>query len=153
MSLKALHSWFLMPLLLLAVACSKPAQPEFVRVKNLKVQEFTEQDINLIGTAVLFNPNSYSITVKEIDVFVKINDQAVGKVNQVGEVKVPANSEFEIPLNVRFAPQEVFDNLLSGLISYIMKGEFEVHYKGFIRIKVSGLVFKVPLDHTARVKI
>lgn len=153
MPFKVLHGWFLMSILLLTVGCSTPEQPEFVRIKNLKVQEFTEEDINLTGAAVLFNPNSYSITVKEIDVFVRVNDQAVGKVNQVGEVKVPANSEFEIPLNVRFAPQEVFDNLLSGLISYIMKGEFEVHYKGFIRIKVSGWVFKVPLDHTASVKI
>jgi LEA14-like dessication related protein len=153
MSLKALHSWFLISVLFLVVGCSKPEQPEFISLKYLKVHEFTEEEVTLTGTAILFNPNSYSITVKEIDIFVKVNDQAVGKVHQVGEVKVPSNSEFEVPLNVTFAPQDVYDNLLSGLINYIMKGEFAVHYKGDIRVKVSGLVFKVPVDYKGNVKI
>ena len=149
------HLSVLYPLIfvLVALACSKPEQPEFVRMKNLTVESFTEEEVRLTGAAILHNPNGYSITVKEIDIFVRVNDQAVGKVNQVGEVKVPANAEFEVPLNVSFAPEEVYDNLLSGLISYIMKGEFEVYYKGAIRIKVSGLVFKVPVDHKATVKI
>jgi LEA14-like dessication related protein len=122
-------------------------------MKNLAVENFSEEEVRLTGAAILHNPNSYSISVKEIDIFVRVDDQAVGKVNQIGEVKVPANAEFEVPLNVSFAPEEVYDNLLSGLISYIMKGEFEVYYKGFIKIKVSGLVFKVPVDHKANVKI
>ena len=153
MSLKALHSWFLISVLFLVVGCSKPEQPEFINLKYLKVHEFTEEEVTLTGTAILFNPNGYSITVKEIDIFVKVNDQAVGKVSQVGEVKVPSNSEFEVPLNVTFAPQDVYDNLLSGLINYIMKGEFAVHYKGDIWVKVSGLVFKVPVDYKGNVKI
>ena len=142
-----------MSVILVAAACSKPEQPELIRIKDLKVQDFNKEEVILTGSAVLFNPNGYSITVKEIDVLVQVNDQAVGKVNQVGEVKILAKSEFEVPLNVTFAPQDVYDNLLSGLISYIMKGEFNVHYKGVIRIKVSGLVFTVPVDHKSIVKI
>ena len=153
MRFKALHSCFLMSVILVAVACSKPEQPELIRIKDLKVQDFNKEEVILTGSAVLFNPNRYSITVKEIDVLVQVNNQAVGKVNQVGEVKILAKSEFEVPLNVSFAPQDVYDNLLSGLISYIMKGEFNVHYKGVIRIKVSGLVFTVPVDHKSTVKI
>jgi len=142
-----------MSVILVAAACSKPEQPELIRIKDLKVQDFNKEEVILTGSAVLYNPNGYSITVKEIDVLVQVNDQAVGKVNQVGEVKILAKSEFEVPLNVSFAPQDVYDNLLSGLISYIMKGEFNVHYKGVIRIKVSGLVFTVPVDHKSIVKI
>ena len=153
MRFRALHSCFLMSVILVAAACSKPEQPELIRIKDLKVQDFNKEEVILTGSAVLFNPNGYSITVKEIDVLVQVNDQAVGKVNQVGEVKILAKSEFEVPLNVTFAPQDVYDNLLSGLISYIMKGEFNVHYKGVIRIKVSGLVFTVPVDHKSIVKI
>lgn len=138
---------------LIMLACSRPEEPEFVRMKNLKVDEFTEKEVNISGAAILYNPNRFPITVKEIDVSVKVNDQAVGKAKQIGEVKVPARSEFEIPLNASFAPEEVYDNLLSGLIGYIMKGEFDVYYKGYIRIKVSGVVFKVPVDHKAKVKI
>ena len=142
-----------MSVILVAAACSKPEQPELIRIKDLKVQDFNKEEVILTGSAVLFNPNGYSITVKEIDVLEQVNNQAVGKVNQVGEVKILAKSEFEVPLNVTFAPQDVYDNLLSGLISYIMKGEFNVHYKGVIRIKVSGLVFTVPVDHKSIVKI
>ncbi len=153
MLLKDLHNLFLISGLLLAVSCSTPEQPEFINIKDLKVHEFTDEQITLTGVAILFNPNRYSITVKEIDISVQVNNHAIGKVKQIGEVKVPSNSEFEVPLNVTFAPQDVYDNLLSGLINYIMKGKFAVHYTGYIRIKVSGLVFKVAVDHKGNVKI
>ncbi|GJM30691.1 MAG: hypothetical protein DHS20C17_33260 [Cyclobacteriaceae bacterium] len=122
-------------------------------MKDLKVEEFTEQEVKLSGAAILYNPNRFPITVKEIDVSVKVNDHAVGKAKQIGEVKVPAKAQFEIPMRVSFAPEEVYDNLLSGLIGYIMKGEFDVYYKGYIKIKVSGVVFRVPVDHKAKIKI
>jgi len=137
----------------LALSCARPEEPEFIRMKNLQVNEFTEKEVNISGAAILYNPNSFPITVKEIDVAVRVNDQAVGKAKQIGDVKVPAKAEFEVPLNATFAPEEVYDNLLSGLIGYIMKGEFDVYYQGYIRIKVSGVVFKVPVDHKAKVKL
>lgn len=138
---------------LLVLACSRPEEPEFVQMKNLTVDEFTEELVTISGAAILYNPNSFAITVKEIDVEVKVNDQAVGKAKQIGEVKVPPKAQFEVPMNASFAPEEVYDNLLSGLINYIMKGEFDVYYKGHIKIKVSGIVFNVPVDHKATVKI
>ena len=143
----------LLALSFLVLACSRPEEPEFVRMKNLQVDEFTDQQVTISGAAILYNPNNFAITVKEIDIEVKVNDQAVGKANQIGEVKVPPRAEFEVPLNAAFAPEEVYDNLLSGLINYIMKGQFDVHYKGHIKIKVSGVVFKVPVDHQATVKM
>ena len=148
-----IQTYLILLFVLLGLGCSKPTQPELVRVKNLEVHEFTEDVVTLTGSAILFNPNKYSIAVKEIDINVKVNNQAVGKVKQIGEVNVPANAEFEVPLNVTFDPEDVYDNLLSGIINYIMKGEFDVHYQGIIRIKVGGLVFKVPVDHMDTVKI
>ncbi len=145
--------WLLLLTVLSVASCSRPEEPEFVRMKNLKVEEFTEEVVKISGTAILYNPNNFAITAKEADVEVTVNDQAVGKAKQIAEVNVPAKSEFEIPLNANFAPEEIYDNLLSGLIGYIMKGEFDVHYKGVIRIKVSGVVFRVPVDHKAKVKL
>lgn len=150
---KPYNTGLLLLTILSVVSCSRPEEPEFVRMKNLKVEEFTEEAVKISGTAILYNPNSFAITAKEADVAVTVNDQAVGKAKQIAEVNVPAKSEFEIPLNATFAPEEVYDNLLSGLIGYIMKGEFDVHYKGVIRIKVSGVVFRVPVDHKAKVKL
>ena len=138
---------------LLTLSCSRPEEPEFIRMKNLTVEEFSEEEVTISGAAILFNPNKFAVTVKEIDIEVKVNDQAVGKAKQIGEVKVPPGAEFEVPMNASFAPEEVYDNLLSGLINYIMKGEFDVYYKGFIKIKVSAATFKVPVDHKATVKI
>ncbi len=138
---------------LLVIGCSKPKQPEFVKIKSLDIQEFTDTKVTVAGEAVLNNPNKFSVTVKEIDVSVTINDKAVGKVNQIGDIKVPANSEFDVPLVIDFAPKDVYDNLLSGLMSFIAKGELEVHYEGVIKMKAAGITFKVPIDHRDDVKI
>ncbi|MDH3710396.1 MAG: LEA type 2 family protein, partial [Cyclobacteriaceae bacterium] len=105
------------------------------------------------GEAILHNPNGIKVTVKEIDISVTVNEKAVGKVNQTGEIEVPANAEFEVPLVVDFAPNDVYDNLLSGLMTIISKGQLEVHYKGFIKMKAAGITFKVPIDHQDEVKI
>lgn len=148
-----LNNIYLTLLSLLILACSRPEEPEFIRMKNLKVEEFSEENVTISGAAMLFNPNTFTVTVKEIDIEVRVNDQAVGKAKQIGEVKVPPKAEFEVPMNASFAPEEVYDNLLSGLINYIMKGEFDVYYKGYIKIKVSGVMFKVPVDHKATVKV
>ena len=134
-------------------SCSKPKQPEFVRIKSLVVKEFSDEKVTLGGEAILHNPNGIKVTVKEIDISVTVNEKAVGKVNQTGEIEVPANAEFEVPLVVDFAPNDVYDNLLSGLMTIISKGQLEVHYKGFIKMKAAGITFKVPIDHQDEVKI
>ena len=136
----------------LNLACSRPKEPELVRIKSLTVQEFTDKNVVLEAEAILLNPNSIGVTVKEIDVSVTVDEKAVGKVNQTGEIKVPAKSEFEVPLVIEFAPQDVYDNLLSGLISFIGKGEIPVHYQGHIKMKAAGINFKVPIDHKDQVK-
>ena len=154
MKLTHFHNYLLIFVTTLILwACSRPEEPELIRIKNLKVDEFTEEVVDISGAAILYNPNRFSITVMEIDIEVKVNDQAVGKAKQIGQVQVPARAEFEVPMNASFAPEEVYDNLLSGLINYIMKGEFDVYYKGVIKIKVSGVVFRVPVDHKTKVKI
>ena len=143
----------LVGLVVVCLACAKPKEPELVRIKSLTVQEFSEDKVVLAGEAILYNPNAIGVTVKEIDVSVTVDEKAVGKVNQTGDIKVPANSEFEVPLVIDFAPQDVYDNLLSGLISFISKGEISVYFQGHIKMKAAGINFKVPIDHRDKVKL
>ena len=151
--MKALHYFLTLGLVLSIVSCNKPKQPEFVSIKSLQVQEMTDQKVTLAGEAVLHNPNGFSVTVKEIDINVTVNEKAVGKVNQIGDIKVPAKEDFVVPLVIDFAPKDVYDNLLSGLMSVITKGKLDVYYQGSIRMKAAGITFNVPIDHTDEVKL
>ncbi len=145
----------ILPLFLIVglIACGKPERPKFVSIKSLEVKDFTEKKVTLAGEAVLHNPNKFAVTLKEIDVSVTVNDNAVGKVNQIGDMQIPGNAEFDVPLVIDFTPNEVYDNLLTGIMSILSKGELEVHYVGVIRMKVAGVLFKVPVDHRDEVKI
>jgi len=137
----------------LVSACNKPKQPEFVSIKSLEIQEMTDDKVTLAGEAILHNPNGFSVTVKEIDINVTVNEKAVGKVNQIGDIKVPAREDFEVPLVIDFAPRDVYNNLLSGLMAVITKGKLEVYYQGSIKMKAAGITFNVPIDYKDQVKL
>ena len=151
--MKVIHCVLALGLMLSLGACNKPKQPEFVSIKSLEVREMTDSKVTLAGEAVLHNPNGFSVTVKEIDIDVTVNEKTVGKVNQIGDIKVPAKEDFVVPLVIDFAPKDVYNNLLSGLMAVITKGELEVYYQGSIKMKAAGITFNVPIDHQDEVKL
>ncbi len=139
---------------LVATTCSKPQAPEFKNVKNVAVEELTLSNVTIKGDAVCFNPNGMGITIRATDIDVSANEVAVGKVTQELKTKVPANSDFSIPLVVSFPPKKLLSKgsgLLGGLLSALSDQKVNMHYKGTITVEVLGVGIKVPLDEQQEV--
>jgi len=142
-------------LILFAMAvCNKPQKPKFKTVKNLKVVSATPINVTVEGTAVLKNPNDYSVKVQDADIDVSANDIPVSNVKQTLGTEIPANSEFEFPLRVKFNPRKIFntDNIADAV--NVLKGKkVNMKFDGYVTVKLAGQDAQIPLDFKKEISL
>jgi LEA14-like dessication related protein len=142
----------LLPLLYLLSACSID-EPEFLGVSDIEVISANTKNIVVEGKAHFHNPNNTKLTIKEVNVEVEIDGNAVGKVMQTLEQEVDKNADFSLPLRIDFPPSKIFDNLLSSMMKMTTGQKFKVRYNGYARAKAHGITVKVPVKSTQEVNI
>ncbi|MBD0401278.1 LEA type 2 family protein [Flammeovirga sp. EKP202] len=146
MNFKSLFQYFITSLLLLSLTSCGPEAPEFVTLKNMEMFSLEDGNFVVKAEAVLYNPNSVSITIDEIHVDVLVNGNNIGSVNQNLTSEAKKQSEFSLPLEVQFPPKALFSNLLGGILNMATGEDFEVRYTGYVKTKALGVSFKVPFD-------
>jgi hypothetical protein len=67
------------------------------------------------------------------------------------KIKVPANDEFTVPLEVKLNLKEM--GFLDTVFSLIGGKRFQIHYKGSIRLQYSGVPFTVPVDYKDEIRM
>lgn len=142
---KIISIFSVLAMVVLIIACSKPEKPEFRTVKDLKVGKITMSEIEVTGVAVMYNPNNVSLNVDNIDLDVFVDEKQVGKIQQTNLTEVPAKSEFNLPLSIKFPPSKIANSLLDAA-SILTKSEYKVKYKGKVTVKVLGIGIDVPLE-------
>lgn len=147
--------WCLILLTPLFWSCEKPQEPKFKTVEDLNIIKFTNEEVVLEGKAVIHNPNAFSIEVISTEMDVKVNDVEVGKVEQNERTEVSGNSDFRVPLVVRFPPEKVVNDkgLLGGVLNAIFKKKVNVYYKGTITVSAIGIPIDVPVEAEKEVKL
>ena len=135
-------------------ACERPEEPEFKEVKNLKVHKVTLTSLSLRGDAIFHNPNNTGLTLTSTEIDIMLDDSVkVAAINQTLDTKIKANETFSVPLEVNIPIDKVSNNMLNDAIGMLFgKKTLDVRYKGFFRMKVLGVGFKVPVDYTDEVK-
>ena len=91
--------WLPLLLLMMLQACAKTKEPEFRSVENFRIisLDFTELNIGLDVT--WYNPNNFSLTVKEAEADVYVDSLFLGKFIQKETIEVGKNVEFSIPFS------------------------------------------------------
>ncbi len=106
-----------------------------VDVKSVQVENINGNFATLRFAGTIQNPNSVKIEINKINYDLQLNKKkvAAGMYNEVLAVAGNATGEFSIP--VQFAVSEVFESVLSALLSskveYLLVGSADV---GWIRI-------------------
>ncbi|MDW7691920.1 LEA type 2 family protein [Flammeovirgaceae bacterium SG7u.111] len=138
---------------LLLSSCIAYKEPEFKTVKNITIAKFDQKEIELQADAVLFNPNTFSLTLTEIDLALSVNDIEVNNIKQLRSSKVKANSDFEVPLSIKFPTEKLYDNFFTALQYMTSNKKVGVKYNGVIKMKAAGIKFNVPIDYTGELKL
>lgn len=152
------------PLILLLIgvcffsACSKPAQPEYLRTENVKVVKANLKEVVVSADMVFHNPNSMGLTVAGMDIKLHANEIEARHLVQELEQKVEADSEFTLPVLMNFPAGKIFQkenlgDILSGVLDALSGKEVELQYLGSVKVKIGGIPISIPVSHKEKKKI
>lgn len=139
-------------LFLISTGC-QPEQVEFIKIDNPVVLGTEGHYLRVEADAILFNPNKTKGQVKDVDIVVYFKEQQVAHVQETSSVKVGAEEQFVIPLNMMLDIEKIQSNWLSNLVSILKEKSIELHFSGYIKIKIHGIGYRVPVDYTERINL
>lgn len=134
---------------LLAGSCRKTKEPEFRRLESFAVKSFGLEKVEIGFRLTYFNPNSFSVSVKEADADFYLDSVYMGKITQDKEVEVAQNAEFSIPLSGSIP-------LISALklkINDVENRELLVQANGSARVGRGGVFIKKPFKYSGKHKV
>lgn len=138
-------------LLLALLACVPKEQVVFRSIKNLVIDGGMGGVPTLKGEAVFFNPNKIQTTLKEIKVEVLVDGKKAAEVDQAMDLVIPRKSDFTVPIEAKLSLQEI--GLLDAVIGFFGGKTYQVQFVGYLRVRVHGVVIKVPVKYNEEVKL
>jgi hypothetical protein len=94
-------AFFLAPLLLLLVSCDSFKEPEFRRIENVTVSRVGLGSSTLLLNIHCFNPNKKKAKMKSAEGDVWVDNILLGHFSMDSTIKIPAMSDFSIPLKLK----------------------------------------------------
>jgi len=92
-------SFLLLLFLVGAASCVHVEEPEFREVKDFKVGNLSLSDVQIGFGMTYYNPNNFSVSVKETGVNVYLDSVFLGTFIQEAAVDVREKADFTIPLS------------------------------------------------------
>ncbi|MBL7844007.1 MAG: LEA type 2 family protein [Cyclobacteriaceae bacterium] len=136
-------------LFLVIPGCKPKEDVQLRQIKDVIVDATSEPLLK--ANAILYNPNNIRMMVKKIDMEVFVDGKKAAVIDQQMKLKVPAQAEFTVPLEVKLNMKEI--GLLDAVFAVIGGKKFQIHYKGTIRLQYKGVPFSVPVNHKEEIRI
>tara|TARA_R110001592_G_scaffold5169_4_gene28601 strand:- start:716 stop:1180 length:465 start_codon:yes stop_codon:yes gene_type:complete len=150
------NSLFFLGLLLLTNSCSVKKPPVFLKVDDIKILSFSSDTIRLQANAYFQNPNDVGGKIYTDNISISVNNIEVAQVFSE-EFKVPAKSEFLMPLTAKIATKRILNSdkngVLGGLINSFLTNKVNIRIKGKLDYVVFGFKKEFLVDKTEEIKI
>ena len=138
--------------IMLSAGCS-PEPAEFKKITNARIISSNGDMAQVKADALFYNPNKRSGQVNKVDIAVFYQDKEMAHVSEVSSVKVEAEQDFIIPLDVNLDLKKLQDNWLNNLVNILQDKSVELHFKGSIKVKFHGLGYNIPVDYREKIKL
>ena len=120
---------YLYPILLLmffVVACSSPKDFEFKGLQEIKIDKISMGKNKIQAKIKYYNPNNFSMVLKQIDCDILMNNQAFTKVHLDTNFVIPANAQFMVPAQMEFE------------MSVLVKNSMDILFNKPIKLNIKG---------------
>ena len=135
---------------LIAGSCSVISAPEFKSIDDLSLTNRNDS-LRIRGNALFYNPNKRKIFLKEADIDVRINDNFAGSIENKYNLLVMPGVDFIVPLEVKLARKQIQDLIKNNALQILLGRNIRINYSGYIRLKASGILVKVPVSRETSV--
>ncbi len=139
---------------LLLGSCTAPEKPTFKKVENIKFNSLSIKkpySVKLNADAVFNNPNAIGAQIKAMDFDVFINGKKTTHIKQDVSTKMPAKSDFTLPIICSVPLKEIFQEL--KLKDLLKAKNIDYRVTGHLTIDLGGVGINVPFDHEGKEKL
>lgn len=122
-------------------------------IDQVEIVDIRDGMVNLRAEAVFTNPNDVRGKLKEVDIKVALDGRNLAEITQAEALVVKPKAEFRIPINIRFAMEDVQQGLLSNLVNILSGNKIKLHFVGNIRVGTFIFTQVVPVDYYEEVRL
>ena len=141
--------WCLLMIILLShtlFGCVQIEEPDFREIRDFHITNLSLQDVQIQFGMTYFNPNDFSVTVKETAAKVYLDSVYLGEFRQDSLIEVKKKAEFVVPLSGTL-PLTAF---LGMNIKDLLKRQALVSAEGVTKIGKAGVYITRKINYQGR---
>ncbi len=140
---------FLLFLSLLLASCASPAPLQYKGVDRVFLGSVSTQGLQLGLDLKLYNPNAFSLVLRDADLQAFINSRPAGKAKMLSDQTVPARDTFTLPVTVSLDVA----NILGNALDMLTQKDVMVKLEGTVHAGKGGFVLPVRVHYEGRQKL
>lgn len=135
-------------------SCSFYLDLEMGEIESLHFKKADSRKVSFEVMVPLVNSNWFNVTITDIDLNVYMNNEYLGKIKSVENVKLMAKSTevYAFPFDVEFTGSTILKGAMT-LFSLFLERQVEVSLKGDIRAKSFGFYKSIPVEEKSSVSL
>lgn len=147
--MKKILSYSITCLLLFLISCNTPRSFEYRELKNFTLVSKGLDQTNASMDLVFFNPNKYSINLKNVNCDIFLENNLIGKFILDTTMLIPGASQFTIPAKLKVDAKSLIKNSLNLLFD----NEVLVGAKGTTKVGKGGFYLTIPFSYQGKQKL
>lgn len=129
----------------LMISCSKPKPPQYLGYSNVRLEKASLANSVVAADLKFFNPNAYTLQLKQADIDVFANDKLMGHSKIDSLLSLPGHDTTAIPFRVQVDVRSMA-NQLAGLL---LNPNVRLRLKGTAKVGRGGFFMNLPVDYEA----
>jgi len=134
---------------LLIISCSSPKDFEFKGLQDIKIEKISMGKNKINAKIKYFNPNNFSMVLKQIDCDILMNNQPFTKVHLDTNFVIPANASFMVPAQMEFE----MSSLVKNSMDLIFNKPIKLNIKGNATLSKGIFTRMVPIAFESNQKL
>lgn len=135
--------------LFIVTSCSSPKMFDFKGIKSLQLEKASFGKNLVNANFEYYNPNNFSLTLKQLDCTIYINDQPLTEYHLKEDFAIPASSNFELPAKMEIE----LSKLLKNSVDILMNNPMKVEVKGNATLTKGIFTRQVPIAFKTEQKL
>ncbi len=127
-------------------ACRQPKDLVYKDIDNFKFHQDGIKQSQISLNLRMYNPNRFSLKLKDANMDVYLNGHMLGKVNITDNVRVPKLDTFLLPVMINVDLKNILPNALQLLINSVV----DIKLAGEVRAGKHGFYIHVPVNYEGK---
>lgn len=130
-------------------SCNTPQSFEYRELKNFVLTSRGLDQTNASMDLIFFNPNKYSINLKNVNCDIFLENNLIGKFTLDTTMHIPAASLFTLPAKMKVDAK----SLLKNNLNLLLNKEILIAAKGTTKVGKGGFYITLPFSYQGKQKL